>query len=54
MYKFSTSENPFKLIFGVEAIIPIKIRLPYFRVTHYDNDVNEEQIRVSLDLIEKV
>lgn len=42
------------MAFGIEAIILVEIRLPSFRVTYYNQEMNEEYLRMNLDLIEEV
>ena len=46
--------NPFKLAYGSEVVIPVKVHMANHRVmTHQDKD-NEEQLRLNLDLIDEV
>ena len=47
-------ETPFKLAYGSDAVIPMEIGLTNYRVAHYNNEENEKQLRLSLDLINKV
>ena len=47
-------ETPFKLAYGSDAVIPMEIGLTNYRVAHYNNEENEKQLRLSLDLIDKV
>ena len=49
-----TRETPFKLAYGSDAVIPVAVGLTSYRVAHYNNDKNENQFRLSLDLIDKV
>ena len=35
-------------------MIPMEVGLTSYRVTHYKDEVNEKQLRLSLDLIDKV
>ena len=50
----STGEAPFKLAYGSDAMIPMEVGLTSYRVAHYKDEVNEKQLRLSLDLIDKV
>ncbi|GKV13449.1 hypothetical protein SLEP1_g24451 [Rubroshorea leprosula] len=34
----ATGETPYHLAFGTEAVIPVEIGVPSFRVTHFDKD----------------
>ena len=47
-------ETPFKLAYGSDAVIPMEIGLTNYRVAHYNNEENEKQLRLSLDLVDKV
>ena len=50
----STRENPFKLSYGSDAVITTEAGLTSYRVAHYKDEENEKQLRLSLDLIDKV
>ena len=47
-------ETPFKLAYGSEAIIPAKVHVANHKVMKYQDEVNEEQLRLNLDLIDEV
>ena len=42
------------MAYGSDAVIPMEIGLTNYRVAHYNNEENEKQLRLSLDLIDKV
>ncbi|KAK3017027.1 hypothetical protein RJ639_006538 [Escallonia herrerae] len=48
-----TSETPFSLSFGTEALIPIEIGLPSLRLMTYDPIQNAEALRANLDLLDE-
>ena len=48
-----TGENPFSLAFGFDAVIPVKVGLVGFQVKHYNLGLNEEGIKLSLDLLQE-
>ncbi|GKV41996.1 hypothetical protein SLEP1_g49458 [Rubroshorea leprosula] len=50
----ATSETPYHLAFGTKAVIPIEIRVPSFRVTHFDEGRNGQLLRENLDLLDEV
>nr|XP_017217204.1 PREDICTED: uncharacterized protein LOC108194776 [Daucus carota subsp. sativus] len=50
----STGETPFKLAYGTEAMLPIKVGSPSHRVINFDEIANEEGLRVNLDLVDEV
>ena len=47
-----TGETPFKLVYGSEAVIPVEVHMANHRVMKYQDEENEEQLRLNLDLIE--
>lgn len=49
-----TGETPFKLAFSIEAVIPTEVRLSSLRRAHYDENSNNEELRLSLDYLSKV
>ena len=50
----STRETPFMLAYGNDAVIPAKVGLTNFRVAHYKDEESENQLRLSLNLIDEV
>ena len=50
----STGETPFKLAYGSETVIPIEVHMVNHRVMTYQDKDNEEQLHLSLDLIDEV
>ncbi|XP_012858055.1 PREDICTED: uncharacterized protein LOC105977295 [Erythranthe guttata] len=50
----ATGESPFNLAFGTEAIAPVEIGEPSWRITNYDPTANEEAMRGSLDLVDEL
>ena len=49
-----TRETPFKLAYGSEAVIPAEVHMANHRVMMYQDEDNEEQLRLNLDLIDEV
>ena len=47
-------ETPFKLAYGSDAVIPMEVGLTSYRLSHYNNEENEKQLRLSLDLMDEV
>ena len=52
--KAPTRETPFKLAYESEAIIPAEVRMTNHRAMKYEDQENEEQLRLNLDLIDEV
>ena len=50
----STGEMPFKLAFGTEVVIFVKIGLSSLRQDHYDKNLNNEELKLSLDCLAEV
>ena len=49
-----TGETPFKLAYGSEAVIPEEVHVVNHRMKKYQDEENEEQLRLNLDLIDEV
>ncbi|XP_056694947.1 uncharacterized protein [Spinacia oleracea] len=52
--KEATGESPYKLAFGAEAVLPVEVGLPSFRVQYYEEGTNEQRMREALDLLPEV
>ena len=48
-----TGETPFALTYGTEAVIPVEIGSVSYRVEHYNPGLNEEGMRLHLDLLQE-
>lgn len=54
MPRSSTGETPFRLTYGMDAVIPVEIGSPSYRVFRdLDSDVNNINTRICLDLLEE-
>ena len=54
LVKTPIGETPFKFAYGSEAIIPVEVHMANHRVMKYQDEENEEQLRLNLDLIKEV
>ncbi|KAL5571186.1 hypothetical protein UlMin_020783 [Ulmus minor] len=52
-FRATTGETPFSLAYGVEAVIPIEISLPTFRVDNFDEQSNDVLLALATDLLEE-
>uniref|UniRef100_A0A2N9FH63 Uncharacterized protein n=1 Tax=Fagus sylvatica TaxID=28930 RepID=A0A2N9FH63_FAGSY len=52
--RIPTGETPFRMTFGSEAVVPVEIGMTTLRTSAYDNQQNEEQLRLNLDLIDEI
>jgi len=50
----STRETPFCLAFGSEAVILVEVGLTSYRISHHNEERNEEGMRLQLDLLDEV
>ena len=50
----STGETPFRLTYGIEAVIPVEVGVTSMRREAFSEDSNDDQLRVSLDCLDKV
>lgn len=48
-----TGETSFSLAFGFEAVISVEVGFVSFRVKHYNSGLNEEGLKLSLDLLQE-
>ncbi|XP_071695212.1 uncharacterized protein [Rutidosis leptorrhynchoides] len=51
--KGTTNETPFSLVYGSEAVIPVKIIMPTMRITSFDESSNSEELRENLNFVEE-
>ena len=49
--KEATGHNPFSLVYGSEAVLPVEIGMSSTRVTYYSHKENEQEKRTNLDLL---
>ncbi|KAL5575798.1 hypothetical protein UlMin_017497 [Ulmus minor] len=52
-FRATTGETPFSLAYGVEAVIPIEISLPTFRVDNFVEESNDVLLALATDLLEE-
>lgn len=48
-----TGATPFSLAYSSEAVIPAEVGSPSFRVVHYNPGLNDEGIKLNLDLLQE-
>ena len=53
MARTPIGETPFRLAYKSEAVIPAEIGLTSFRVENHDENMNDEAMRLQLDLMDK-
>ena len=52
--KEATGETPFRLAFRAEAVLPVEVGLPNWRILNYDPELNEKLHKEDLDLLPEV
>ncbi|XP_075104580.1 uncharacterized protein LOC142178613 [Nicotiana tabacum] len=53
MPKTSTGETPYSLVYGTDAVIPIKVKEPNLRYSNESGPRNDESILQDLDEVEE-
>src|SRR3954471_16380459 len=53
-YKEATGETPYRMTYGVEAVIPLEVQMSSLRLEHFDEEKNNEGLRLCLDTIDEV
>ena len=48
-----TGETLFSLTYGFEAVVPNELEILSYRVANYNQQENDEALRVELDLVEE-
>ena len=54
MVRTPTGEKPFKMAFGMEAVIPMEIGVLSIRKAWYDKQSNDEGLKLALDCLPEV
>ena len=54
MVRTPTGETPFRLTYGTEAVIPVKIGAITIRREMFQDEGNDDQLRINLDFLDKV
>ena len=54
MVRTPTGEKPFKMAFGMEAVIPMEIGVSSIRKAWYDKQSNDEGLKLALDCLPEV
>ena len=49
-----TRETPFRLTYGIEAVIPVKVGITSVRREMFHEENNDDQLRVNLDCLDEV
>ena len=50
----TTGETPFRLAYGTEAVLPLKISMGSLRIENFNQKNSEEGLRLNIDLVEEV
>ena len=54
MVRTPTEETSFRLTYRSEAVIPVEVGLTSYRVENHDESLNDEAMRLQLDLVDEV
>lgn len=44
---------PYSLVYGFEVVIPAEIGLTMSRITNYDEEVSQDELRANLDFLKE-
>ena len=50
----STGETPFRLIYGIEAVISVEVGITSIRRKTFHEESNDNQLRINLDCLDEV
>lgn len=50
----TTRENPFRMVYGADAMIPVEINTPTWRHIAFDENANSNGLDNSVDLLDKI
>lgn len=51
--KTSTGETPFSIVYEVESVISVEVKMPFYRDKAYDKDQNNQELCTDLNLVEE-
>ena len=49
-----TGETPFRLTYGIEAVIPVEVGIASIKREMFHEENNDDQLRVNLDCLDEV
>ena len=49
-----TGETPFNLTYGTKAVIPVEVGLTSLRMEFFDEQSNDDQLKLNLDCLDEV
>ena len=49
-----TGETPFRLTYGIEAVIPVEVGVTSTRRAAFSKEGNEDELRINLDCLDEV
>ena len=51
--KIPMGEMPYSMVYGTESVILVEIGLPSFRISNFNKENNETELRLNLDLLDE-
>ncbi|KAL5547069.1 hypothetical protein UlMin_006756 [Ulmus minor] len=52
-FRTTTGETPFSLAYGVDAVVPVKLGIPTFRIENFTEEDNDVLLALASDLLEE-
>lgn len=46
-------ETPFTLTYGSEAVVPVEVGMPTYKVQHFNQSANDEKLEEQTNLLEE-
>ncbi|GFZ01052.1 hypothetical protein Acr_14g0006870 [Actinidia rufa] len=53
MSRIPTGETPFSMVYGSESVIPVELGMLSFKISNFDKENNETELRLNLDLLDE-
>ncbi|KAL5549419.1 hypothetical protein UlMin_004650 [Ulmus minor] len=52
-FRTTTGETPFSLAYGINAVVPVELGIPTFRIKNFNEEDNDVLLALALDLLEE-
>ncbi|KAL5581231.1 hypothetical protein UlMin_013673 [Ulmus minor] len=52
-FRTTTGETPFSLYYGVDAVVPVNLNIPTYRIKNFDEASNDELLALETNLLEE-
>ena len=52
-FRATTGETPFSLAYGVDAVVPVELGIPTFRIENFNEEDNDVLLALASNLLEE-